>query len=251
LQIRKEIKEKKMRNKIFSLSVLMLLTLIVSACGTAYAQETSPESIRTINVTGTGEVLLTPDIAYVSIGVRSEGEDAAVAVTENNSKSDEVVQALIDSGVDQNDIQTSNFNIYPQQQYDERGNIQATTYIVENTVRVVVRDLETIGELLNAAVEAGANSIYGVQFDVADDESARSEARQAAVADAQMQAEELAEAAGIGLGRVQSISTYGGQPIPLYEGKGGAGPVMLEAEVPISPGQLMLTVDVNVVYEIR
>jgi len=103
-----------MRNKIFSLIVLMLLTLIVSACGTAYAQEASPETSRTINVTGTGEVLLTPDIAYVSIGVRTEGEDAAVAVTENNRKSDEVVQALIDSGVDQDDIQTSNFNIYPQ-----------------------------------------------------------------------------------------------------------------------------------------
>jgi len=118
-------------------------------------------------------------------------------------------------------------------------------------VRVTVRDLDNIGELLNAAVEAGANSIYGVQFDVEDDESARSDARQAAVDDAQKQAEELAEAAGVGLGRVQSISTYGGIPVPLYEGKGGAGPMSLAAEVPISPGQLMLTVDVNVVYEIR
>jgi uncharacterized protein YggE len=240
-----------MRNKYFYLIVLAFMALILSACGTAYAQEAGSEPVRTINVTGTGEVTLTPDIAYVSIGVRTEGEDAANAVAENNAKSDEVVEALLASGVDDNDVQTTNFNIYPQQQYDEQGNIQDTTYIVENTVRVVVRDLETIGELLNAAVEAGANSIYGVQFDVADDEAARSQARQAAVEDAQNQAEELAEAAGVGLGRVQSISTYGGQPIPLYEGKGGAGPMVLEAEVPISPGQLMLTVDVNVVYEIR
>jgi hypothetical protein len=240
-----------MRNKILYLSVLAFMALVLSACGTAYAQEASSDLVRTINVTGNGEVMLTPDIAYVSIGVRSEGEDAAKAVAENNAKSGAVVEALIDSGVDEKDIQTTNFNIYPQQQYDERGNIQETTYIVENTVRVTVRDLETIGELLNAAVNAGANSIYGVQYDVEDDESARSVARQAAVDDAQKQAEELAEAAGVGLGRVQSISTYGGQPIPLYEGKGGAGPVVLEAEVPVSPGQLMLTVDVNVVYEIR
>jgi len=229
----------------------MLMTLIISACGTAYAQDTNDEPLRTLNVTGTGEVYLTPDVAYVSIGVRSEGKDAAKAVAENNAKSDAVVKALTDAGVDAKDIQTNNFNIYPQQQYDDQGNVTDTTYIVENTVRVVVRDLETIGDLLNAAVEAGANSIYGVQFDVADDEQARSEARQAAVEDAQKQAEELAEAAGVGLGRVQSISTYGGQPIPLYEGKGGAGPVMAEAQVPISPGQLMLTVEVNVVYEIR
>jgi len=240
-----------MRNKIFLLSLLAFLSLVLSACGTAYAQEVISEPIRTINVTGTGEVILTPDIAYVSIGVRSEGEDAAKAVAENNAKSGAVVEALIDAGVDEKDIQTTNFNIYPQQQYDEQGNIQDTFYIVENSVRVTVRDLDNIGELLNAAVEAGANSIYGVQFDVEDDESARSDARQAAVDDAQKQAEELAEAAGVGLGRVQSISTFGGYPVPLYEGKGGAGPMPQAAEVPISPGQLMLMVDVNVVYEIR
>ena len=240
-----------MRNKIFLLSLLAFLSLILSACGTAYAQDVSSDPIRTINVTGTGEVILTPDIAYVSIGVRSEGEDAAKAVAENNAKSGAVVEALIDAGVDEKDIQTTNFNIYPQQQYDEQGDIQDTFYIVENSVRVTVRDLDNIGELLNAAVEAGANSIYGVQFDVEDDEIARSDARQAAVDDAQKQAAELAEAAGVGLGRVQSISTYGGYPVPLYEGKGGAGPMPVAAEGPISPGQLMLTVDVNVVYEIR
>ena len=240
-----------MRNKILYLSVLAFMMLVLSACGTAYALEVSSDPVRTINVTGTGEVMLTPDIAYVSIGVRSEGEDAAKAVAENNAKSGAVVAALADSGVDEKDIQTTNFNIYPQQQYDEQGNIQETFYIVENTVRVTVRDLDTIGELLNAAVNAGANSIYGVQYDVEDDESARSEARQAAVDDAQKQAEELSEAAGVGLGRIQSISTYGGYPVPLYEGKGGAGPVSVAAEVPISPGQLMLTVDVNVIYEIR
>jgi uncharacterized protein YggE len=240
-----------MRNKIFLLSLIIFLSLILSACGTAYAQEAASEPLRTINVTGKGEVILTPDIATVSIGVRSEGEDAAKAVAENNAKSEAVVEALKDVGIDEKDIQTTNFNIYPQQQYDDQGNIQDTFYIVENSVRVTVRDLDNIGELLNAAVEAGANSIYGVQFDVEDDESARSDARLAAVDDAQQQAEELAAAAGVGIGRVQSIMTYGGSPVPLYEGKGGAGPMSLAAEVPISPGQLMLTVDVNVVYEIR
>ena len=211
-----------MRNKIYLLSLIIFLSLVLSACGTAYAQEAASEPLRTINVTGKGEVILTPDIATVSIGVRSEGEDAAKAVAENNAKSEAVVEALKDAGVDEEDIQTTNFNIYPQQQYDDQGKIQDTFYIVENSVRVTVRDLDNIGELLNAAVEAGANSIYGVQFDVEDDESARSDARQAAVDDAQKQAEELAEAAGVGLGRVQSISTYGGIPVTLSEGKCGA-----------------------------
>ena len=90
-----------MRNKIFLLSILAFLALILSACGTAFAQEVSSDPARTINVTGTGEVILTPDIAYVSIGVRSEGEDAAKAVAENNAKSEAVIDALIDAGVDE------------------------------------------------------------------------------------------------------------------------------------------------------
>ena len=130
-----------MRNKIFLLSILAFLALSLSACGTAFAQEVSSDPARTISVTGTGEVILTPDIAYVSIGVRSEGEDAAKAVAENNAKSEAVIDALIDAGVDEKDIQTTNFNIYPQQQYDDQGNIQDTFYIVENSVRVTVRDL--------------------------------------------------------------------------------------------------------------
>ena len=155
------------------------------------AQGTEP-SKRTINVTGTGKVTLTPDIAYVSIGVHTEGKDAAEAVATNTSQSQKVVDALKTFKIDPKDIQTTNFSIYPQQQYDNEGKPQGITYVVDNTVYVTLRDIDQLGELLDAVVKAGSNSINSIQFDVADREAALSEARQLAVDNAQKQAEELA-----------------------------------------------------------
>jgi uncharacterized protein YggE len=123
--------------------------------------------------------------------------------------------------------------------------------MVDNSVYVTVRDLAQIGELLDTAVTAGANSIYGVQFDVADKTAALSDARIAAVNDARLVAEELAQATGVSLGAVQSVSNYSGvTPVPFYEGRGGAAS-QVDSSVPISPGQMTVSVDVTVTYNIQ
>jgi uncharacterized protein YggE len=124
-------------------------------------------------------------------------------------------------------------------------------YIVENTVFVIVRDLDLLGEILGTVVEAGANSIFGIQFDVSDKTQAISRARKAAIEDAQVKAEELAQAAGVTLGEVQSINEFGGIPVPVFEGKGGGGKESSVAQVPVSLGQLSLTVQVTVNYNIH
>ena len=239
-----------MRNKLYFFVVVILLAVVLSACGTAYAQATQPPT-RTLNVTGSGRVFLTPDIAYISIGVQTEGKDAAEAVQDNNAQAQKVANVLKEMGVEAKDIQTTNFSIYPQQDYDDKGRVTGTTYIVDNSIYVTVRDLGQIGSLLDAVVSAGSISISGVQFDVEDKVSALSEARKAAVENARTQAEELAEAAGVTLGQVQSINVYGGYPVPVFEGKGVGGGAELAAEVPVSPGQMVLSVEVNLVYEIR
>ncbi len=240
-----------MRNRIVLLSGMAILALLLSACGVAYAQTNQPP-LRTLNVTGTGQVFLEPDIAYISIGVHTENKDAAEAVAANNSQAKAVVEALKAAGVQAKDIQTTGFNIFPQQQYDDKGTVIGILYVVDNTVFVTVRDLEKLGSLLDAAISAGANSITGVRFDVEDKDKPMSEARKIAVEKARAQAEELAKAAGVKLGPIQSINVYGGTPIPMYEGKGVGGAVYAGAlDVPISPGQLSLSVDVNIVYEIQ
>ncbi len=246
-----------MYKKSFVFTSILLIAVLLSGCaGAALAQTTTPAaesaSPRTLTVSGSGKAYLTPDIAYINIGVRSESAEASTAVTGNSISSGKVIDALKELGVEVKDIQTTNFSIYPQQKYDMEGKPSGEiTYVVENTVFVTVRNLENIGKLLDAAVSAGANQIYGIQFDVADKSAALSEARKGAVANAQAVAQELAEAAGVTLGEIQTINIVsGGSPIPVFDNRGG----MLAAEaasVPVSAGQMVLTVDVSLVYVIR
>jgi uncharacterized protein YggE len=240
------------KKSLIFISFLLVVATILTACGTpAYAQtEPTTKPPCTVNVTGEGKIYLTPDIAYISIGVHTEDKDAAKAVSSNNTQSQKVSEALKTFKIDAKDIQTTNFSIFPQQQYDQNGKLQGILYVVDNTVYVTLRDLTKVGELLDSVVKAGANSINGIQFDLADKSKALSEARKAAVTDAAAQAKELAEAAGVTLGPIQSISIYGTTPTPIYEGKGGGG-VMAAVQAPISPGQMTIVVDVNVVYEIQ
>ena len=240
-----------MSNKTYILVGILLMGVMLSACGTAVAAQGDETSLRTLTVNGTGRAYLTPDIAYISVGVHTEGPDAAQAVTSNNVNSLKVADALEDFGIEPEDIRTTNFSIYPQQQYDQDGKLTGVIYVVDNTVFVTLRDLDQIGDMFNAVVEAGANNINSVQFDVEDKSEALSEARDDAVEDAQSQADELAKAAGVGLGPVQNISTFSsGIPYPIIGGKGG-GAMAAEASVPISPGQMIVTVEVHMIYEIQ
>jgi len=211
--------------------------------------------MRTMNVNGTGQVFLSPDIAYIYIGVHSEEDTAASAVAANNRETQKVIDALKKAGVDAKDIRTSNFNIWPNQQYSPDGQQIGVKYVVDNSVFVTVRNLDNLGDLLDSAVAAGANSINSIQFDVADKTEALKEARAEAVKDAKAQAQELADAAGLKLGDVQSVGFYDSMPTPIASnyGKGGGGGAVAEAAatVPVQPGQLTLTLTVSMSYDIK
>jgi len=230
------------------------MAVILGACApNVPAQTTQPAPVpatRTISVNGSAVASLTPDIAHISIGVHSENADSKEAVSANNSESQKVVDALKSLGVDPKDILTTNFSISPQDVTGPDGQKTGTNFVVDNTVYVTLRDLTKIGDLLNAAVAAGANSIYGISFDVADKTAALSDARKAAVDNAHTQAEELAQAAGVTLVGVQSISYYNSTPVPMADMKVATG-IGGGSSVPIAPGQLSITVDVSIVYEIR
>lgn len=170
-----------MRTKMYLIiSLLMAASLLLSGCaGAALAQSSEPTTTnpRTINVTGNGKIYLTPDIVYISVGVHTENKDAAEAVTANNAISKKVSDALTTFEIDKKDIKTSNFNIYPQQIYDQNGKVEGILYVVENSVSVTVRDLTKISSILGKVIEAGANSISGIEFDVADKTKALTQAR--------------------------------------------------------------------------
>ena len=242
-----------MKNRSILFASLFVLALLVSACGPTTVQQAAPAPERTLSVTGTGTANLTPDIAYVNIGVHTESETADEAVAENNAQTQEVIQALTDSGIDAKDIRTSSFSIYPMDKYDPATG-QPTgekTYVVDNTVYVTVRDLEQLGDLLDTAIQAGANTVNSVQFDVADKDKALAPARDAAVKDANAKAQELATSAGVQLGELISVSYQDTPVYPVYDGRGGGGAAAEAAAVPIQPGQLTFTVTVNETYAIE
>ena len=242
-----------MKTKTIIVAAVALLALVLSACGPTTINQEAPASIRTMNVAGTGQAFLVPDIAYIYVGVHTEKPSASEAMTENNSQTEKMIAALKDFGVDAKDIRTTNFSIWPMDKYDPQSGMPTgeKTYSVDNTVYVTVRELDKLGDLLDTVVEAGANTVNSIQFDVADKDEAIKSARAEAVKDAETQAQELADAAGMSLGEVQSISFYDSQPYPMFEGKGGGGGDLAASTVPIQPGQLTFTVTVNVTYAIK
>ncbi|MCK6585460.1 MAG: SIMPL domain-containing protein [Anaerolineales bacterium] len=240
-----------MRTKYYSFAVLAVLALVLSACGPTTINQAAPENLRTLDVSGVGVVYLTPDIVYINIGVNTQRENAAEAVSINKEQTTAVIQAIRDFGVAEKDIRTTNFSIWSNPQYDEFGQVKGSNYSVDNTVYVTVRDIDKLGDLLDAAISAGANSIYSIQFDVEDKAEANEEARSLAVEEAKKQAQDLAEVAGLSLVEVQKISYYESGASPYFYGGKGGGGGGAEAAVPIQPGQLAVTVTVNMTYTVK
>lgn len=238
-----------MRTKFTVLSFVLLLAVLLSACAPTAG---SQAPVRSVNVNGQAIVYATPDIAYITIGVRSENVNAQEAVAANNAQSNQLMDALKKLGIAEKDLRTSNFNIYPQDEFDMEGKRTGTRFVVENSVYVTLRDLNKVGETLSGAVAAGANSIYGISFDLEDKSALIEMARNEAISNARKQAESIAAAAEVQLGEIQSISFYNSAPSPLmYDNKAAMAESVGGGSVPISSGQLQISVDVNIVYALK
>jgi uncharacterized protein YggE len=230
--------------------VALAAALLLSACaGAAGASQTRPP--RSIIVTGTGTARLAPDIVIITLGVQTQGPDIAEAVSENNLRAERVRQAVRESGVADEDVQTTYYSVWTQQRYDDFGNITGeVTYWVDNSIMIRLREIGRLGELLETALSRGANSVQGVTFSVEDPSEALDAARVQALEDARTQAAQMAADAGVLLGDVIAIGEPGAYPGPIMEapafGKGGGG-----AGVPTSPGILEYDVQVNVTYAIH
>jgi len=196
-------------NKKTGLMITALVLMVgLAACAPAAQVGSNAQGITPqVSVTGSGVVYVVPDIAYINVGVRSQGDTVADAMTANNAQAQAIKDTLVGQGVDEMDIQTSSFNVYPQSDYDFQGVITRTYFSVENNVYVTVRSLDNLGAILDAVAASGANTIYGISFDVVDKTEAQTSARQLAVDSAKTQAQELADAAGVTWGDIEYISS--------------------------------------------
>lgn len=226
---------------------------LLTACATPTVSGSEPGATRnTLTVTGNGSAFGKPDVATIQIGVQTRNADAGVAVDENTRRMNALMEALKALGIAENDLQTANFSVYAQQDYDPAtGQPRDTiTYMVDNTLTVTLRDVSKLGDTLSQAVSAGANNVYGISFSVANPTQLEAEAREKAMADARVRAEALAKTAGVTLGGPISITEYTTSVPPVYpvaEARAGLG----GGAVPVSTGQLQINLQVSVTYEIQ
>jgi uncharacterized protein YggE len=235
----RHLKENTMR----ALSALILSTaLALPVAAPAWAEETS----RFITVSGTGTVEAAPDMATLMIGVTSQAATAAEALAANSTATEAVIARLTASGVAARDMQTSNLSINPNWTGYDSSTPTISGYVASNMLTVRIRALDTTGEVLDAAVADGANTLNGMTFGLSDPEPAYNDARREAVEDARAKAELLAAAAGVKLGPVLSITDSAAPmgPMPMYRDAVSASPV------PVVGGELGLTASVQVTYEI-
>lgn len=238
--------------KIFTVSAICLL-----ASGLAFGQATTaPRDVapfESVSVTGTGRVSVAPDRVTFTVGVETAATTVDDAVKQNSTRSTAVVNALKAAGARPEEIRTSNFSIYPQQDYQQGQRPRIVGYQVNNSVTVTKNNPAEASKLLQAAINAGVNTASGLSFIVSDPARGRDEGLRNAFNDARAKASTLAAASGRTLGRAISIAEGSGTvnvpPMPM------ARTMAMEAkvapDVPVEAGENELTFTVTVVFELR
>lgn len=218
-------------------------------------ETTHPNSIQpetTLSISAEGSVKREPDIAFLNAGVQTQGETAQAAMSANSAAMNGVFDALAAADVDRSDMQTSNFSLQPQYDYSNRQSGQPpklTGYQASNQLTVRVRDLDNLGETMDALVSAGGNTFSGLNFALEDDRAAKNAARDIAMKEAIARAELYAAASGYEVARVVTISESGGynpQPMAMMAEARSA-----DRSTPIASGEVGYSVSVNVTFELR
>lgn len=217
------------------------------------AQDGQPR-IRTLAVTGEGSVQVEPDLARVRIGVLSEARNARAASEENARKMARVMDTLRQAGIPADKIQTVQLTIEPVYDYNQpEGRPVLRGFQARNVVEAATKELSRLGEVLDASVEAGSNTVEGIRFELEEPGPAQADALRRAVADARRKAEALASAAGVGLKEVQQIDAVEMRPIPWIESRVASMEARTDAAAPppVSPGELIITSNVHITYRLE
>ncbi len=224
-------------------TVLSIATLMV--VGAAQAQNL-PET-RKITVQGEGVILTSPDMAMITVGVSRSAKKAAAALSANSSDMSAVFKVLVAAGIAPRDMQTSGLSLHPRRERRSSNDLppKIVGYEAVNTVHIRVRDIDSLGAVLDQLARAGANQIHSISFGIQEPRPLMDQARQAAVLDARSKAELYAKAAGVSLGDVLRIDEVGGgQQQPQFARMGA----MAAEAMPIARGETGINVNVQIVY---
>ncbi|HSD92094.1 MAG TPA: SIMPL domain-containing protein [Methyloceanibacter sp.] len=235
----------------FPLALFVVLAL--AAAQTAPALAHDEQQKRTISLSATGAVKTTPDKVDISTGVTTEAKTAREALDRNTEAMAKVVAALKEEGIEAKDIQTINFSVGPvfeQRPYDKPAPPVVIGYRVTNQVRITLHDTKQLGDILDKVVTLGSNQIDSIEFGVEEPEALKDEARKLALKNVTDNAKLYAEAAGVELGPIMSISeeesAYYPRAMPAATRMD-----MTKESVPIEAGTATVEIRVRVVWEIQ
>jgi uncharacterized protein YggE len=241
----------KMKNKFLYITMAAAMLVVVTSCTSAPSALPvgTDTTRRTITVVGEGTSSAKPDIARASIGVEITATTVADATKQNNDKMNAVVAKLKALGIADKDIQTTNYNVSIQRNTGRTNEIIG--YHVTNTVSITIRDLSTVGTIIDQATQAGANNIYGISFAIDNISKLQDDARAKAMADAQKRADDLARLGGATRGDPLSISeVIQSNPVP-FAAPAVAALRAADSEPAIETGELSVSMRVQVIYAIK
>ena len=233
-------------------ALLLGMVVILASASSCLGTDDECDEISTLTVSGTGEATADADMVTIILGVQTRNESAAGAVADNARMMADSIEALKAARVPEDEIKTSGFSIYSTRDWIDGKLSDKVVFEVSNKVTFTfdLTDEVDVGEVLDAAVSAGTNSVDSVTFGLRDPTSVQEEALEDAVADAMGKAEVISEAADVALGRILSISEGGASPVPMAESR-----VYFAADVatttPIVPGDVEVTATVTITYEIE
>lgn len=229
-------------------ATLALLLLVQLATLPASADDAAPK--RSIALSATGAVKTAPDQVDISTGVTSQAPSAKDALAKNSAAMAQVIEALKGEGLDAKDIQTTNFSVQPLYEERKEGRPPAIiAYQVTNSVRLTLHDIAKLGQILDKVVSLGANDIGAIEFGVSEPEALKDEARKLAISKAAATAKLYADAAGVRLGKLLTISEDEGMVMTRYA---SPAPMAMGAKaVPIEAGTATVEVRVHVSYELE
>lgn len=210
----------------------------------------------TISVTGVGIINAAPDMATINLTVLREAETAKSALSDNNSAMNDILYAMKEFGIEDKDLQTSNFSIHPRYIYPNNNNQikspRIVAYRVSNSLAIRIRDLARVGEILDKSVTLGVNEGGNISFGNSDPKPLQMQARAEAMKSAIEKANVLTQAAGIEIGSIRQISeqSFTPSPQPMLRGQ-VAKMAMAESDaVPIASGENTYRITVNVTFEL-
>jgi uncharacterized protein YggE len=246
-------------NKLLLVVIALLLVVSIVATGVLILRQDNKSEkvsipqkesiVNTISVSSNGKVTVLPDVGYISLGVETHNADVKKAENENSNIMDAIQKAVTKLGVEETDIKTTRFNIYPR--YGEKTD-KPERYMVSNTIEITVKKIEDISKIIDASVDAGANRTNNIRFDVLDREASYNEALQNAIENAKVRAQKIADAAGLKIVGVVTVNENSSAPTIFYNQmryeKSLASDNMAP---PISTGDMEITANVAVTYEVE